>query len=77
MFHFPRALPPVRAVGHVMSIDKQSTGIPEINVQKRTTKVNLWMIAAVVGFFAVMAIVAGLISREENRIPTPAAAGTP
>jgi len=36
-----------------MSIDKESTGLPEVNVQRRTTKVNLSMVAAVLLFFAV------------------------
>jgi hypothetical protein len=60
-----------------MSIDKQSTGLPEINVHKRTTKVNLWMVAAVIVFLSFMAVAAVWSSREENHTPGPAAAGTP
>lgn len=47
-----------------MSIDKESNGVPEVNVHRRTTQVNLWMIAAVVFFFALMAVVTVLISRS-------------
>lgn len=44
-----------------MSIDKESTGIPEMNVHKRTTKVNLSIVAGVVLFLVAMgAIVAWL-----------------
>ena len=46
-----------------MSIDKESNGVPEVNVHRRTTKVNLWMIAAVVCFLALMAVAAVMISR--------------
>ena len=35
-----------------MSFDDKNAGVPHIDVHKRTTKVNLWMIAAVVIFFA-------------------------
>lgn len=38
-----------------MSIDQNSTGLPGINVHKRTTKVNLWMIAAILIFLALTA----------------------
>lgn len=41
-----------------MSIDKESTGMPEIDLHRRTTKVNLAMIVGVVVFFV---IVAGVI----------------
>lgn len=58
-----------------MSIDKNSTGVPEINVHKRTTKVNLWMVVAVLGFFAVMAAVAVWASREKNHAPVSGAVG--
>jgi len=33
-----------------MSIDKESSGLPEVNVHRRTTKVNLWMIAGIFMF---------------------------
>jgi len=38
-----------------MSIEKESSGIPEVNVSKRTTKVNLGVIIAVVLFLGGMA----------------------
>lgn len=53
-----------------MSIDKESNGVPEVNVHRPTTKVNLWMIAAVMIFFAVMAAAAVWIAR---RSASPAA----
>jgi hypothetical protein len=39
-----------------MSIDKESDGMPEVDVSKRTTKVNLSVIVAVGLFMAVGAI---------------------
>ena len=36
-----------------MSIEKESTGMPEIDVHRRTTKVNLSVIAAVILFLAI------------------------
>ena len=47
-----------------MSIDKESSGVPDVNVKRRTTKVNIFMIFAVVVFFAVMAGVAVWISQR-------------
>jgi len=40
-----------------MAIDKDSNGVPEVDLSRRTTKVNLWMIIAVALFFIVMAAV--------------------
>jgi hypothetical protein len=40
-----------------MSIEKDSTGLPEVNVHKRTTKVNLSMIVGIVIFFVAMGAV--------------------
>lgn len=37
-----------------MSLEKNSTGMPEVNVHKRTTQVNLSIIVGVVIFFAAM-----------------------
>jgi hypothetical protein len=34
-----------------MSIDKESNGIPQVDLERRTTKVNLWMIVAIGLFF--------------------------
>ena len=36
-----------------MAIDKESNGVPEVDLSRRTTKVNLWMIVAVAFFFVV------------------------
>ena len=54
-----------------MSIDKNSTGLPEINVHTRTTKVNLWMIAALLGFLALTAALAVRASRNHDPVITP------
>lgn len=40
-----------------MSIEKNSSGIPEMNVHKRTTKVNLSIIAGIGLFFLITAAV--------------------
>ncbi|MES2695703.1 MAG: hypothetical protein V4773_19675 [Verrucomicrobiota bacterium] len=40
-----------------MSIEKESSGLPEVNVHKRTTKVNLSIIGGVLLFFVIMAAV--------------------
>lgn len=41
-----------------MSIDKESDGLPGINPRRRTTQINLAMIAAVFVFLAVTASLA-------------------
>ena len=38
----------------VMSIEKESSGLPEVNVHKRTTKVNFGIVIGVAIFFAAM-----------------------
>ena len=38
-----------------MSIEKESTGLPEVNVHKRTTKVNLSIVIGLAIFFVTMA----------------------
>ena len=40
-----------------MSIDKESSGMPEIDVHRRTTKVNFGIIGSVIVFF----IIAGAV----------------
>ena len=40
-----------------MAIDKESDGIPEVDLSRRTTKVNLWMIVAVGLFFVITGLV--------------------
>ena len=47
-----------------MSIDKESSGFPEVNVHRPTTKVNLWMIADILMFLGVAAAAAFWISRD-------------
>jgi hypothetical protein len=42
-----------------MSIEKNSTGLPEVNVQRRTTKVNFSVIIGVLIFLGAMSAVAG------------------
>jgi len=37
-----------------MSIDKESSGLPEVNFHRRTTKVNLWMVIGIGLFLALM-----------------------
>ncbi len=54
----PVAAPAAQIAVHrlpVMSIDKESTGLPEVNTHKRTTKVNLSIVIGVAIFFAAMA----------------------
>jgi hypothetical protein len=45
---------PVPLVPAGMAIDKESTGLPEVDLSRRTTKVNLWIIVAVGVFFVAM-----------------------
>ena len=40
-----------------MSIDKQGTGVPEFDLHRRTTKVNLATMVAVVLFFVLVGAV--------------------
>jgi hypothetical protein len=37
-----------------MSIEKESSGLPEVDVHKRTTKVNLSIVIGLLVFFAAM-----------------------
>jgi hypothetical protein len=41
-----------------MSIDKESSGFPEVNVHKRTTKVNLSVVLGIALFLGTMLAVA-------------------
>jgi hypothetical protein len=47
-----------------MSIDKESSGLPEVDAGKRTTKVNLSVIVAVGLFLAVGAFVMWWLARR-------------
>ena len=46
-----------------MAIDKESDGVPEVDVSRRTTKVNLWMIFAVALFFVITGTVVFYFAR--------------
>ncbi len=48
-----------------MSIEKESSGIPEVNVSKRTTKVNLGMIIGILIFLAISVGVVLWLSANE------------
>ena len=50
---FPERLGCTR-VSRGMSIDKESSGVPEVNFGKKTTKVNLWMVGGMLVFFLLM-----------------------
>lgn len=54
----------VRGVSRLMSIDKESSGFPEVNVHRATTKVNLWMIAGILLFLVVAGAAAFWSSRQ-------------
>jgi hypothetical protein len=41
----------------IMSIDKESSGVPQFDVHRRTTKVNLAMMGSVLVFFIIVAAV--------------------
>ena len=47
-----------------MSIDKESSGVPEVNFGKKTTKVNVWMVGGILVFFLLMG---GLLIYFANR----------
>jgi hypothetical protein len=59
-----------------MSIDKEGSGLPEVNVHRRTTKVNLSVIGAVLLFFAVAACVAFWFSQRHDSTDGRASAPT-
>lgn len=48
-----------------MAIDKESTGIPEFDARRRTTKVNLAVVIAVGGFYAIFAAIIWWLSRGD------------
>lgn len=47
-----------------MSIDKNSDGVPEVNMARRTSKVNLGVVIGVVLFLAAMGGVIFYFSRQ-------------
>lgn len=54
----------MHGVSSQMSIDKDSSGFPEVNVHRPTTKVNLLMIVAILVFFIVAGAAAFRISQK-------------
>ena len=49
-----------------MAIDKESTGVPEVDFSRRTTKVNLGMVVGAVVFLIIMFSVVIHFVRREN-----------
>ncbi len=49
-----------------MSIDKESNGVPEVDLSKRTTKVNLAVVAAVGLFLAIGAVAMWWLAGRES-----------
>lgn len=52
-----------------MSIDNNSSGLPDVNLHHKTTQVNLWMVVGIVLFLAGAAAVAYATWRQST---TPA-----
>lgn len=50
-----------------MSIDKESSGLPGINVHHIGTKVNLWIIAGVVFFLGLALVVGWRVAIRQDR----------
>lgn len=58
-----------------MSIEKESTGLPEVDATRRTTKVNLGVIIGAALFLAAMFLVLFAFARRSDREanhPSPA-----
>jgi hypothetical protein len=49
-----------------MSIEKESSGLPQVDVHKRTTKVNLSIVIGIAIFFAAMFVVAAWFWSTRN-----------
>jgi len=49
-----------------MGFDDNSAGQPLVNVHKKTTQVNLWMVVGVIVFFVVSASVLFSVSRRHG-----------
>jgi hypothetical protein len=49
-----------------MSFDNKNDGQPIVNVHKRTTKVNIWMVVAVVVFLAIGVVAAVMFVRDHS-----------
>jgi hypothetical protein len=50
-----------------MSIEKDSTGLPEVDLTRRTTKVNLGMVVGAAVFLAVMFTILFLLAQRSDR----------
>lgn len=57
-----------------MGFDKDDTS-PVVNVEKRTTKVNIWMAVSIIVFFAIAAVVVWALwmdpSTSAEAVPLP------
>lgn len=49
-----------------MGFDQNSAGQPLVNVHKKTTQVNLWMVVGVAVFFLVSAVAVVKLSRRHG-----------
>ena len=57
-----------------MGFDPQTAGLPLVNVRKRTTKVNIFMAAAVLVFFVLGAsVIFWVHQRSKDDLPLPPA----
>ena len=54
-----------------MSIDQAGSGFPGVNVHRRSTQVNLWMIAGILMFLAVAAAAAYCIAGQAGSFTPP------
>lgn len=50
-----------------MSIEKESTGLPEVDLKRRTTKVNLGIVVGAAVFLIAMFIVLFVFARKSDR----------
>ncbi len=60
-----------------MSIDKNSSGFPEVNLARRTTKVNVWMVVGILLFLAAAAVMAYSTWRKADAAKSAPAASSP
>ena len=54
------------AATNAMSIDKESTGMPEVDLHRRTTKVNVGVALGVVVFLVIAALVVFWFARHHG-----------
>jgi hypothetical protein len=57
-----------------MAIDKESSGLPEVDLRRRTTKVNLAIVVAAVMFYIITSVVLWYFARRsdaETNAPNP------